>query len=405
LGLEEHYGALSEVGLEVDESYEAVRLTVNSNQEYKIIKVLRDEFGIDAVPFPVLIPVPTDCPTNTENFDIDFMIFVDVLDYIDPETFQPKITQKAVFVGEYFGFNSDKEKEIVDRGRPWVTPEGKVFTPPPKISTVTGEVLKTYSPLEPGKKSREGHIYDLKTMWKKFTYNTVSHIMGADALYFDDADLRIPYKSIAQKLDDKDIIYNYSGCSDANSLCKAKKMIENSTAFELKENLNNPEYHRRNVYNEKNKCIRLIDSIIINFKFQKVLRRVKKEFIGKSGFDRQTMFFHKEYMDSLRVNIQNAIRILSSNKSTMQEKLSAQQAIERNQAEMKSLEYSPIYAFKQRYEELLTQPEIAGTLNQLNQLREAILNEDVEPTLSNVRGLMLQIDEGIFGFVPNPDQS
>jgi hypothetical protein len=38
LGLEEHYGALSEVGLEVDESYEAVRLTVNSNQEYKIIK-------------------------------------------------------------------------------------------------------------------------------------------------------------------------------------------------------------------------------------------------------------------------------------------------------------------------------------------------------------------------------
>jgi hypothetical protein len=229
--------------------------------------------------------------------------------------------------------------------------------------------------------------------------------MGADALYFDDADLRIPYKSIAQKLDDKDIIYNYSGCSDANSLCKAKKMIENSTAFELKENLNNPEYHRRNVYNEKNKCIRLIDSIIINFKFQKVLRRVKKEFIGKSGFDRQTMFFHKEYMDSLRVNIQNAIRILSSNKSTMQEKLSAQQAIERNQAEMKSLEYSPMYAFKQRYEELLTQPEIAGTLNQLNQLREAILNEDVEPTLSNVRGLMLQIDEGIFGFVPNPDQS
>jgi hypothetical protein len=54
---------------------------------------------------------------------------------------------------------------------------------------------------------------------------------------------------------------------------------------------------------------------------------------------------------------------------------------------------------------LLKQPEIVGTLNQLNQLREAILSEDVEPTLSNVRGLMLQIDEGIFGFVPNPEQS
>jgi hypothetical protein len=110
-------------------------------------------------------------------------------------------------------------------------------------------------------------------------------------------------------------------------------------------------------------------------------------------------------MDSLRNNVQNALRILSSNKASMQEKLSAQQAIERNQAEMRSLEYSPLYAFKQRYEELLKQPEIVGTLNQLNQLREAILSEDVEPTLSNVRGLMLQIDEGIFGFVPNPEQS
>ena len=117
------------------------------------------------------------------------------------------------------------------------------------------------------------------------------------------------------------------------------------------------------------------------------------------------MFFHKEYMDSLRTNVQNALRILASNKASMQDKLAAQQAIERNQAEMRSLEYSPLYTFKQRYEELLKEPQIAGTLNQLNQLREAILSEDVEPTLSNVRGLMLQIDEGIFGFVPNPDQT
>lgn len=404
LGLEEHYGAMSEVGLQVDESYEAARLTVNSRQEYKIIQILREQFGIDAVPFPVLIPVPTDCPTNTENFDIDFMIFVDVLDYIDPETSKPKITQKAVFVGEYFGFNSDKEKEIVDRGKPWVTPDGKIFTPPPKISTVTGEVLKTYSPLVPGQKAREGHIYDLKTQWKKFTYDTVSHIMGTDSLYFDSADLKIPYKSIAQKLDDKDIIYNYSGCSSSNNLCKAKKMIEDSLDFELKENLNNPEYHKNIVYSEKNKCIRLIDSIAINLKFQQVLRRAKKDFIGKAGFDRQTIFFHQEYMKSLQTNIQNAVRVVSSKKASMQEKISAQQIIERNQAEMKTLEYSPLYAFKQKYEELLSQPEIAGKLNQLSGLRQAILDEEVEATLENIRSLILQIDEGLFGFVPNPEQ-
>ena len=403
LGLEEHYGALSEVGHKVDPSYEAARLTVNSNQEFKIIEILRNEFGIDAVPFPVLIPVPTDCPTNTENFDIDFMIFVDVLDYIDPETFEPKITPKAVFVGEYFGFNSDKEKEIVDRGRPWVTPDGQVYTPPPKISSVTGEVLKTYDPLEPGKKAREGHIYDLKTLWKKFTYDTVSHIMGTDALYFDDSDLKIPYKSIAKKLDDKDIIYNYSGCSPSNDLCKAKKMLENSLAFELNENLNNPEYHKRNVYNEKNKCIRLIDSVIVNFKFQKVLRRVKKEFIGRNGFDRQTIRAHQVYMDSLKASNQNALRILNSKSATMEQKLNAQKLIENIQAESRTLEFSPLYDFKKRYDEALTLPEVAGIISQLNQLRELVLNEQIQPTIDNVRKLMLDIDEGIFGFVPDPN--
>ena len=403
LGLEEHYGALNEVGLKVDPSYEAARLTVNSNQEFKIIEVLRDQFGIDAVPFPVLIPVPSDCPTNTDNFDIDFMIFVDVLDYIDPETFEPKITQKAVFVGEYFGFKSDKERESVDRGRHWVTPEGSIYTPPPKISSVTGEVLKTYDPLEPGKKAREGHIYDLKTLWKKFTYETVSHIMGADALYFDDSDLKIPYKSIAKKLDDKDIIYNYSGCSPSNDLCKAKKMIDNSLAFELRENLNNPEYHRRNVYDEKNKCVRLIDSVITNVKFQKVLRKVKKEFVGRPGFDRQTMRAHRDYMDGLRVNNENALRILNSRTATMEQKITAQKQIERIQIERRTLEESPLYEFKKRYDEVLTDPEIAGVINQLNQLRELLLSGEIQPTIDNVRTLMLQIDEGIFGFVPDPN--
>lgn len=403
LGLEEHYGALNEVGLKVDPSYEAARLTVNSNQEFKIIEVLRDQFGIDAVPFPVLIPVPSDCPTNTDNFDIDFMIFVDVLDYIDPETFEPKITQKAVFVGEYFGFKSDKEREIVDRGRPWVTPDGAIYTPPPKISSVTGEVLKQYDPLEPGKKAREGHIYDLKTLWKKFTYETVSHIMGADALYFDDSDLKIPYKSIAKKLDDKDIIYNYSGCSPSNDLCKAKKMIDNSLAFELRENLNNPEYHRRNVYDEKNKCVRLIDSVITNIKFQKVLRKVKKEFTGRPGFDRQTMRAHRDYMDGLKVNNENALRILNSRTSTMEQKLTAQKQIERIQAERRTLEESPLSEFKKRYDEALTDPEIAGVINQLNQMRELVLRGEIQPTIDNVRTLMLQIDEGIFGFVPDPN--
>ena len=94
--------------MEVDPNYEGLRLITRSKEEAKIIQILRKEFGIDAIPYQVLVPVPTDCPTNSNNFDIDFMIYVDVLEYIDPVTFLPVIKSKVMFVGEYFGFNGVK---------------------------------------------------------------------------------------------------------------------------------------------------------------------------------------------------------------------------------------------------------------------------------------------------------
>ena len=188
-------------------------------------------------------------------------------------------------------------------------------------------------------------------------------------------------------------------------MCKAKKLIANSLDFELKENLDNPEYHKINVYSEKNKCIRLIDSAILNFKFQNVLKRVKKEFIGRQGYDRQTIKFHNDYYDGLRFNIENGTRILTSPNATVEQKLAAQQMIEQNHAEMQTLENSPLYRFKQRYEELLQDTEIAKKLNQLNEIRKLIVDDKIETTIQNVKALILEVDEGIFGFVPDPEAS
>jgi len=405
IGLLDLYQALSSETHPVDPNYEPLRLTTRSSEEAKIIQILREQFGIDAIPYQVLIPIPVDCPTNTNNFDIDFMIYVDVLEYVDPITFKPVIKPKIMFVGEYFGYDSDAERTIVDRGKPWVDPDGNVFTPPSKISKQSGEVMKTYDPIVPGAKVREGNIYKLKTLWKKRTYSTIAHIVGTDSLNFDEEDLKVPYYSIAQKLDEKDIIYSFPGCNASNNFCKAKKMIESSVDFELTEDLNNPEYHRMNVNDNIRKCVRAIDSAILHYKLQNGLKQAKQEFIGKDGFDRKTIKAHHDYVVSIRTNIDNALRILASPNSSSEQKISAQRMIEANQNDIATLENSPLKPFKKRFDEILSENFHAGKIKQFIELRDAIEEEIIPADMYELRRMLLEIDEGIFGFVPDPEKS
>jgi len=403
IGLSEHYESISDQSMKADPNYEGLRLITRSNEEAKIIQILRNEFHIDAVPYQVLIPVPTDCPTNVNNFDVDFMVYVDVLEYVDPVTFEPKIKTKVMFVGEYYGFNSSENRTIIDRGRPWVDPDGNIFTPEPKRSVQTGEIIKKFSPVLPGNKVGEKDIYDLKTLWKKRTYEAISHIVGTDSLSFDDNDIKPPYFSIAQQLDDKDIIYTFSGCESSN-FCKAKKMIDNSAAFELRENLNNPEFHRIHINDDKKKCIRAIDSAILHYKMQNALKQAKNEFAGKRGFDRKTLADHKEYFDSLKQNIANALRIIASPNSSRESRISAQQMIEHNQNEMITLENSPLLGFKRRFDEILTEDKHVSRLKQFEELKSAIESGAIPASLERLRNYLIEIDEGIFGFVPDPEK-
>jgi hypothetical protein len=332
------------------------------------------------------------------------MVYVDVLEYIDPVTFQPVIKPKIMFVGEYFGYDSDSPKMIVDRGKPWVDPDGNVYTPPDKISKQTGKVMQTFDPIVPGAKVREGDVYKLKTLWKKRTYSTLAHLVGAEALSFDKDDLKIPFNSIAQKLDEKSIIYTYSGCSTSNNFCKAKKMIENSVDFELQANLDNPEYSKMIVNDEKRKCIRAIDSAILHYKLQNALKQARQEFIGKSGFDRQTIKEHHDYVESIKSNIDNASRIILSPNASPEQKMSAQGMIEANQRDLITLENSPLRTFKTRVDEILAERQHAEKLQQFEELKNAIESGRISSDLSELRRFLTEIDEGIFGFVPDPEK-
>ncbi len=404
IGLLDLYEALASSNHYPDPNYDSLGLTTRSIEEAKIIEILRKEFGIDAIPYQVLVPIPTDCPTNANNFDIDFMVYVDVLEYIDPITFQPVIKPKVMFVGEYFGYDSDSLKTIVDRGKPWVDPDGNVYTPPDKISKTTGQVMKTFDPIVPGAKVREGDVYKLKTLWKKRTYSTLAHLVGTEALSFDEEDLKIPFNSIAQKLDEKSIIYTYSGCSTSNNFCKAKKMIENSVDFELQANLDNPEYSKMIVNDEKRKCIRAIDSAILHYKLQNALKQARQEFIGKAGFDRQTIKEHHDYVQSIKNNIDNGSRIILSPNASQEQKISAQRMIEANQRDLITLENSPLRTFKTRIDEILAEKQHAEKLQQFEELKNAIESERISSDLGELRRYLTEIDEGIFGFVPDPEK-
>lgn len=403
IGLSEHYEAVSAVGMNADPNYEGLRLITRSAEEAKIIQILRNQFHIDAVPYQVLVPVPVDCPTNTNNFDIDFMVYVDTLEYIDPVTFEPVIKTKVMLVGEYYGFDGDQERTLIDRGVQWVDPDGNPFTPEPKRSVQTGEIIKKYDTLQPGNKVREKHIYDLKTLWKKRTYEAISHLVGTDSLSFDDKDLKSPFYSIAQKLDEKDIIYTFPGCDNSN-FCKAKKAIDNSAGFELREKLNDTNYQRLVLNDDKKKCIRAIDSAILHYKLQNALKQAKTEFIGKSGFDRKTLAAHKEYYDSLKQNINNALRIIASPNTSRESKISAQKMIEHNQNEMNTLENSPLIEFKRRFDQILNDRKHVDILSQFENLKSAIESGAIPADLAQLRNYLIEIDEGIFGFVSDPEQ-
>ena len=108
--------------------------------------------------------------------------------------------------------------------------------------------------------------------------------------------------------------------------------------------------------------------------------------------------------DCIKNNIDNASRIILSPNSSIEQKMSAQRMIEANQRDLITLENSPLKTFKARVDEILTEKIHAGKLQRFEELKSAIESGRMSTDLSELRNYLIEIDEGIFGFVPDPEK-
>jgi hypothetical protein len=75
-----------------------------------------------------------------------------------------------------------------------------------------------------------------------------------------------------------------------------------------------------------------------------------------------------------------------------------------NQRDLITLENSPLRTFKTRVDEILAERQHVEKLQQFEELKNAIESGRISSDLSELRRFLTEIDEGIFGFVPDPEK-
>ena len=192
-----------------DPDYQGMGLNFRSAEEKLIVEVMRREFGLQAVSYPLEIPVPQGCPTNSQMFVVDFLIPCDVLVGLN-EDGHPQIERQVVFVGEYFGFDSNKELEIPE-GEVWTLPDGSV------ARTTKGD---SNMELRGGVKTTVGEKYRVRTEWKKMVETAVAELTGNKALHLSKRDLQdTSRRNLMSQLDALSIIYQSNRCPADDRTC------------------------------------------------------------------------------------------------------------------------------------------------------------------------------------------
>ena len=233
-----------------DPDYKSMGLNFRSAQEKLIVGVLRQEFGLQAVSYPLEIPVPQGCPTNSQVFVVDFLIPCDVLVGMDEEG-HPVVERQVVFVGEYFGFDSSKELEIPE-GEVWTMPDGSVAT-----TNQDGQDVE----LRGGVKTTVGQKYKLRTEWKKMVETAVAEITGNKALHLSRNDLfEASRRKLMSQLDALGIVYNSEKCPANDKTCA---VAMHTMIAHLQSGCTKPDCQSRNYVNDSNQApqIKPVDPI------------------------------------------------------------------------------------------------------------------------------------------------
>lgn len=391
-----------------DKRYQEFDLKFLSNEEMNMCKVLREDYNLDAIPFPVKIPCPVDNPTSTDRFEIDFLLPCDVLLGFEEEQIvspvneetgevdvkiirKPIIERRVMFIGEYFGIRLTMDKKIEDKGRPWVRPSGTLpIYEYPKAKN--GPARYICAPIGP---CREYEFYKLKTEWKMFTTDIIADMLGTRALSLDDTDLDYP-SNLMKKLDAANIVYKSNLCKD-NVGCKAMKMIE-AVATPTEELKKITDYDKIREYfdDHTNRCIKLIDCAIVNIKLSEGLVQAKTEFVTRDqsaqpgfynqGFNRQTMWNHQQHFKELRDREQ----FLSQQLAVKGDEATRRQ-LEDLRAQIQEMYSSPLYEFKQFTDQVLTSGSIGRKIKDLEELKKLVESGKINPTFSELRGLIVNI--------------
>ena len=406
IGAEETIEALkSKQEKRPDTNYSDFNFKFLSDEEGDIVNKLRYEYGLDAIPYPVTVPCPTDCPTNTNSFTLDFLVSADVFEAVGRDG-KPIITPKVMFSGEFYAYKSDLNRTLdYQPGKPYVTPDGEIYNPP--VNKRTGEI---YDPVVEGNKVKEKHIYQLRTMWKKRTYSVLANLLGTDYLSF----YNLNDDQIMNELDGKNIIYDSTHCKTAKrpifgvekEFCYAKKqimMLNNNLPEQDKqytEIFENPNYIDEHIDDEKKKCLRIIESAIISIKISDGVKQIKKDFVGKeNGFDRKTLQLQHNYVRNLYIKREQIAGRAKSGMLT-KEDFEEQEYIN---IELKELNNSPMSQFKKALDNYFQTGKLKDKIDQLNFIKEKIINNQIPADLKFLKIKIDEIDAGVFGYYEIPN--
>lgn len=374
----------------LDERYAEFNFTYDSGEEQVIINLLRNDYKLDPIPFPVAVPCPTDNPTSLSIFQIDFLLPCDVLEYcVDGE---PVIKSSVIFIGEYYGYSGGKTLNPKDYGKPFVNPDGSE----PWYEDAKKENLEL---VQTGNDVTFAAFYKFKTAWKMFTYEALSDMLGTSSLAFQEADTKDKTgRKIMEKLDANRIIYNSDKCHPNYGCGMLREMEIFAPESKITQRYLST-FHTDEVYDSpKNRALRILECVIIKLKFSEfAFAKAVQEYSGSGGWNRETLYSNKLLREYHQLEIkrsQESIRGLLARGTTLSEadKVARQNRINQlqenittNHESMMELEHSPLKDFKVYYENLLDSSEVASKLEALENLKYEIENDMISISLEDLK--------------------
>lgn len=216
-------------------------LDLESDFEFRVVDEFRNNFNIEVAPFHTEVNAPTDCPTNTNGYELDFMFPADVLvGWKNENNINiPVLQTQIIFTGEAFGW--DSELPITpDEFDKKLQKRNTNTDIEPQISSPDGNMMvkmfddgdnRQVMMIKDGEEmpANYGHFYALKSEWKRMYETFLARAVGGQAIFLlNDRNPGVePLNTqIAKQLGTHNIIWN-NGVKSSNAYKMVARYIQN----------------------------------------------------------------------------------------------------------------------------------------------------------------------------------